>query len=166
MYNELNFLILDEPTNHLDLASREWLEDLLDGFSGVILFVSHDRYFVTRFATRVWEMENGLIQDFKMGFEPYRERKKQLEESARAQGKPEKREIPAAKPAASAQNSDPLKNTGRDQKKQERIRENARREAGSWNTRSAGWCDDRVQSLGYRSAALLEEKEKAEEAFL
>lgn len=168
MYNELNFLILDEPTNHLDLASREWLEDLLDGFSGVILFVSHDRYFVTRFATRVWEMENGLIQDFKMGFEPYRERKKQLEESARAQGKPEKREIPAAKPAASAQNSDPLKNTGRDQKKQERIRENARREAMALEYQIRG-LDAMIESKAsdYQALqALLEEKEKAEEALL
>lgn len=64
MYDPLNFLILDEPTNHLDLASREWIEEAVEAFDGTLLFVSHDRYFVERFATRVLYLENGQLIDF------------------------------------------------------------------------------------------------------
>ena len=64
MYDPLNFLILDEPTNHLDLASREWIEEAVEAFDGTLLFVSHDRYFVERFATRVLYLEDGRLTDF------------------------------------------------------------------------------------------------------
>ena len=84
MQDDVNMLILDEPTNHLDLASREWLEGMLEGFGGVILFVSHDRYFVSRFATRVLEMSDGQIRDYKCGFEEYRVRRRRERESALA----------------------------------------------------------------------------------
>ncbi|MDO5142391.1 MAG: ABC-F family ATP-binding cassette domain-containing protein [Eubacteriales bacterium] len=64
MYDPLNLLILDEPTNHLDLASREWIEEAVEAFDGTLLFVSHDRYFVERFATRVLYLEDGQLIDF------------------------------------------------------------------------------------------------------
>ena len=64
MDEKINLLILDEPTNHLDLASREWVEDALEEYEGALLFVSHDRYFVDKFATRIWELENQTIRDF------------------------------------------------------------------------------------------------------
>ena len=64
MYDPLNLLILDEPTNHLDLASREWIESAVEAFDGTLLFVSHDRYFVERFATRVLYLDNGVLTDF------------------------------------------------------------------------------------------------------
>ena len=64
MYDPLNLLILDEPTNHLDLASREWIESAVESFDGTLLFVSHDRYFVERFATRVLYLDNGVLTDF------------------------------------------------------------------------------------------------------
>jgi ATP-binding cassette subfamily F protein 3 len=64
MYDPLNLLILDEPTNHLDLASREWIEEAVEAFDGTLLFVSHDRYFVERFATRVLYLEDGRLIDF------------------------------------------------------------------------------------------------------
>ena len=72
MDDEVNFLILDEPTNHLDIASREWIEEAVEGFDGTLLFVSHDRYFINRFATRVWELEEQRITDYPMGFARYR----------------------------------------------------------------------------------------------
>lgn len=75
MEDEINFLILDEPTNHLDIASREWIEEAVESFDGTLLFVSHDRYFINRFATRVWELENGRITDYPMGFARYRQMK-------------------------------------------------------------------------------------------
>ena len=72
MDEKINFLVLDEPTNHLDVASREWVECAIDEYEGTLLFVSHDRYFVEKFATRVWEMENGTICDFPCGYAKYR----------------------------------------------------------------------------------------------
>ncbi len=72
MDEKINFLILDEPTNHLDIASREWVECAIEEFEGVLLFVSHDRYFVEKFADRIWALENGQIRDFKCGYTKYR----------------------------------------------------------------------------------------------
>lgn len=77
MYDPLNMLILDEPTNHLDLLSREWIEEAVEAFTGTLLFVSHDRYFVERFATRVIYLENGTYLDYTGTYEQflaYRER--------------------------------------------------------------------------------------------
>ena len=75
MDEEINFLILDEPTNHLDIASREWIEEAVEAFDGTLLFVSHDRYFINRFATRIWELADGTITDYPMGFAQYRAQK-------------------------------------------------------------------------------------------
>ena len=75
MDGEINLLILDEPTNHLDIASREWIEEAVESYDGTLLFVSHDRYFINRFATRVWELEGGTITDYPMGFARYRQMK-------------------------------------------------------------------------------------------
>ena len=72
MDEKINLLILDEPTNHLDNASREWVECAIEEFEGVLLFVSHDRYFVEKFADRIWELEGGRIRDFKCGYAKYR----------------------------------------------------------------------------------------------
>lgn len=57
-----NFLLLDEPINHLDIPSREMFEQALLGFEGTTLSVVHDRYFIERFATEVWWLENGIIR--------------------------------------------------------------------------------------------------------
>jgi ATPase subunit of ABC transporter with duplicated ATPase domains len=72
MKDEINFLILDEPTNHLDITSREWIEQAIEAYGETLLFVSHDRYFVSRFATRIWELEDGKITDFHGTYEQYR----------------------------------------------------------------------------------------------
>ena len=79
MDDDINFLILDEPTNHLDIDSREWIEEAVEAYDGTLLFVSHDRYFINRFATRLWELADGTITDYPMGFAQYRQMKAQEE---------------------------------------------------------------------------------------
>ena len=81
MDSKINLLILDEPTNHLDIQSREWIEEAVEEYEGNLLFVSHDRYFIDRFATRIWMLEDGHITDFKGTYQEYqaaKQRQKQL----------------------------------------------------------------------------------------
>ena len=73
MRADVNLLILDEPTNHLDIPSREWMEDALSSYGEALLFVSHDRYFIEKFATRIWCFEDGKVTDFRGGFAEFRE---------------------------------------------------------------------------------------------
>ncbi len=72
MQSGVNLLILDEPTNHLDISSREWIEEVLEDFEGSILFVSHDRYFIRKFAKKVCELEDGKLYSFDGDYEDYR----------------------------------------------------------------------------------------------
>ncbi len=98
MDQKINLLILDEPTNHLDIASREWIEAAVEDYEGVLLFVSHDRYFIDRFANRVWMLENRQITDFKGDYEAFKERQERLAQLQQAnkqpEPKPEKKEKP------------------------------------------------------------------------
>lgn len=98
MDEKVNLLILDEPTNHLDIASREWVECAIEEYEGTLLFVSHDRYFVDKFATRIWELEDGVIKDYPCGYAKYRS----LKENAAIRPvpqveKPAKKEKPVQK---------------------------------------------------------------------
>ena len=93
MDEEINLLILDEPTNHLDIASREWIEEAVEAYEGALLFVSHDRYFINRFATRIWELENGVITDYPVSFPRYKEIKEREKTLAQSQPKQEKKEV-------------------------------------------------------------------------
>ena len=72
MDERINLLILDEPTNHLDIQSREWIEEAVEEYEGNLLFVSHDRYFIDRFANRIWMLENGQIIDFRGSYAQFR----------------------------------------------------------------------------------------------
>ena len=100
MRDDINLLMLDEPTNHLDLLSREWMEDALSDYSESLLFVSHDRWFIEKFATRIWCLENGTIQDFRGGWAEwleYRRRQESLQQTAKAivrEKEPKKRTEP------------------------------------------------------------------------
>jgi ATPase subunit of ABC transporter with duplicated ATPase domains len=100
MQKQLNLLILDEPTNHLDIESREWLEAALSEFGGSIFFVSHDRYFIDKFAARVLELHNGALVDYAGGYEFFRQKRKETAASLVS------RSAPPTKPAAK-----PLRNT-------------------------------------------------------
>ena len=98
MDEKINLLILDEPTNHLDIASREWIEAAVEDYEGTLLFVSHDRYFVDRFATRIWVLEDGTIKDYRCGYEKYRSiLAHEAEKPKAAPVKAEKKEKPKAK---------------------------------------------------------------------
>ncbi|MGN0761834.1 MAG: ABC-F family ATP-binding cassette domain-containing protein [Aristaeellaceae bacterium] len=74
MLRKDNVLLLDEPTNHLDMDSREVLENALADFPGTILAISHDRYFINRFATRVWVLEEGGIKEYLGNYDDYFEK--------------------------------------------------------------------------------------------
>ena len=99
MDDDINFLILDEPTNHLDIDSREWIEEAVEAYDGTLLFVSHDRYFINRFATRIWELADGTITDYPMGFTQYRQVKAQEEAEKAEAPKPVKEKPVTERPA-------------------------------------------------------------------
>ena len=78
MLSEANFLILDEPTNHLDIASKEILEEALNNYSGTVLYVSHDRYFINQTATRILELVNQTFVNYIGNYDYYLEKKEEL----------------------------------------------------------------------------------------
>ncbi|MBQ8597081.1 MAG: ABC-F family ATP-binding cassette domain-containing protein [Lachnospiraceae bacterium] len=81
MLSESNFLILDEPTNHLDIVSKEILEDALNSYEGTVLYVSHDRYFINRTATRILDLTNGQLIGYLGNYDYYLEKKETLEQN-------------------------------------------------------------------------------------
>ncbi len=113
MGEDVNFLILDEPTNHLDAMSREWMENTLEDYGEALLFVSHDRYFINRFATRIWEISNGEIHDYKCNYETYKARQEHNSELQRLE------KSKAARPAEKTKPK-PVYNRERELKKVER----------------------------------------------
>lgn len=82
MLSGANFLILDEPTNHLDMESKDILEQALNRYTGTILYVSHDRYFVNRTASRILELSGGKLELFYGNYDYYMEKKRQAKETA------------------------------------------------------------------------------------
>ena len=83
-----NFLILDEPTNHLDILAQETVEAALELFDGTVLVVSHDRYFINEIVDRIWEIEDGTLQDYQGNYEYYvteKARRRQQTDAERAE---------------------------------------------------------------------------------
>ena len=75
MLSHANFLILDEPTNHLDIQSREILEEALQNYTGTVLYVSHDRYFINQTATRILDLTGGGLNSYSGNYDDYLEKK-------------------------------------------------------------------------------------------
>ncbi|RPD51649.1 ABC-F family ATP-binding cassette domain-containing protein [Paracnuella aquatica] len=107
--SKANFMLLDEPTNHLDIHSTELLVDALNRYEGSFLLVSHDRYFISKAANKIWEIVDGEIKEFKGGYEEYVAWKERMasRKSDAAPAKEEKKEVRAAAPRPVAQ---PVKN--------------------------------------------------------
>ena len=112
MDEKINLLILDEPTNHLDVASREWIEEAVESYEGNLLFVSHDRYFINRFATRIWMLENGQITDFRGTFEEYRAAQERAKAAASGKEKQVGRGLAPAEKEQSAKKEKPKRPGG------------------------------------------------------
>ncbi len=78
MLSKSNFLILDEPTNHLDITSKEILEEAIRGYTGTVLYVSHDRYFINQTATRILELKNQALVNYLGNYDYYLEKSEEL----------------------------------------------------------------------------------------
>ncbi len=153
MDEKINLLILDEPTNHLDIASREWVEAAIEEFEGVLLFVSHDRYFIEKFAERIWLLEDGRIRDFPCGYAKYRSI---LEHEAAAKAAPVSTPKPKKeKPKGGTKENDKLiRRLEREIEKQEQL---------------IAALDEKIEAAAadYQELTrLLEEKEAAEQTLL
>ena len=166
MRSDVNLLILDEPTNHLDIASREWMEDALEDYGEALMFVSHDRYFIEKFATRIWAFEDGQVTDFRGGFEEfreYRERQEAIRQAARA-AQPRAEKKPARK-KGTPEREKQLRRTEREIEKLEgHIRElDAEAEARGSDYQRLMEIDEEKSGLSAQLDALYEEWEELSE---
>jgi ATP-binding cassette subfamily F protein 3 len=118
-----NFLLLDEPTNHLDLRAKDVLLDAINKFTGTVIFVSHDRYFIDRLATRVFEVEGGHVHVFPGDYEDYLWRKQGGAEALAAASAPadETRAVPIPQPEPAKEDKARKVNPIKLKKMQERL---------------------------------------------
>ena len=77
LQQKINTLIFDEPTNHIDIPTKEVLEDAIEDFDGTLLFVSHDRYFINKFADKIIEFKDGKVTTYLGNYDDYKEKLKQ-----------------------------------------------------------------------------------------
>lgn len=94
MLSESNFLILDEPTNHLDITSKEILEDAINAYEGTVLYVSHDRYFINRTASRILELSAGVLTGYLGNYDYYLEKKTEASLSTLPASPSQKEDLP------------------------------------------------------------------------
>ena len=127
MYQKINTLFLDEPTNHLDILSREWVEDAIDDFSETMIFVSHDRYFIDRFATRIWLVEDGKIIDFLGGYKEFKEQRERQLQSEAAMREREKKAAKAEKSDKPVREDKPKSDNVRSREAERRRKERQRK---------------------------------------
>jgi len=106
-YTRPNFLILDEPTNHMDIPGKEALEKMLQSYTGTVLFVSHDRYFIRKVATGILDFANGKVTQYPFGYDEYL-REKEKRSTTEGVSK-----TPAAADTAASDSSAEIKNPGK-----------------------------------------------------
>ena len=119
MCGEYNVLLLDEPTNHLDLPARESLEAALKEYTGTLLFVSHDRYFINALAGKIYEIAGGGINEFDGTFDEYRELKEQEEQQEAASREAAEKKTKTVSEIAEVKN--PKQRRAQEAKRRERI---------------------------------------------
>ncbi len=137
MLSEANFLILDEPTNHLDIVSKEILEDALNAYTGTVLYVSHDRYFINRTAHRILELKDRTFTNYLGNYEYYLE--KRDERSAR----PDDTAPAAACPEHGSARADSSKQDWKAQKEQQAAQRKKENELKK--------CEERIEVLEKRN---------------
>ncbi|MES2703979.1 MAG: ABC-F family ATP-binding cassette domain-containing protein [Bacteroidota bacterium] len=120
-----NFLLLDEPTNHLDMQSVEMLIDALNKYKGTLIIVSHDRYFISKTANKIWNIEDGKINEFVGPYDEWAvwhndklKREQAAATAVKAAPQPKKEEKPAPKPNV---NDEQLRNMRKELQKQQKI---------------------------------------------
>ena len=102
MMSDANFLILDEPTNHLDITSKEILEEAISGYTGTVLYVSHDRYFINKTATKVYELSGKKLYCYNGNYDYYLDKREAVMNAEYAPVTPSSRDSSAAKQAPDA----------------------------------------------------------------
>ena len=88
-----DLLLLDEPSNHLDLDALEWLEDFLQSYPNAVIIASHDRYFLDRFANKIWELSDHTLYQYRGGFSAYQVMRQQRLEQTQQQAEKQQEEI-------------------------------------------------------------------------
>ncbi|SDZ50357.1 ATP-binding cassette, subfamily F, member 3 [Evansella caseinilytica] len=171
MMQKANLLLLDEPTNHLDLDSKEVLESALMDYPGTILFVSHDRYFVNRMATRIAELASEKITNYLGDYDYYLTKKLEQEEWRQLQAEKEAalEKTPASAPASSEKQTKHDYERDKELKKLERQRQRKvaelEKRIEEKEEQIAGWeeelCDPEVYQDHEKSLAINEALEKA-----
>ena len=169
MLSEANFLLLDEPTNHLDITSKEILEEALQEYTGTVLYVSHDRYFINQTATRILDLCNGTFVNYIGNYDYYLEKREELTKAYA----PEKEEhsVSLSEPSAAQQDWKAQKEEQARRRKAEnalkkaeaRIAELEQRDKEideEFNLPETGTNLPRCQELSREKAAVAEELEK------
>lgn len=144
MLSNANFLILDEPTNHLDIMSKEILEDAINRYEGTVLYVSHDRYFINRTASRILELTGQTFVNYIGNYDYYLEKKDILSVS-----------LPAAQQTASSADSESKADWKQQKEEQARLRK---------RENDLKKCEERIEKLETRKQELDEEMAKPDVA--
>ncbi|MBD5498331.1 MAG: ABC-F family ATP-binding cassette domain-containing protein [Lachnospiraceae bacterium] len=144
MLSNANFLILDEPTNHLDIMSKEILEDAINRYEGTVLYVSHDRYFINRTASRILELTGQTFVNYIGNYDYYLEKKDILSVS-----------LPAAQQTASTADSESKTDWKQQKEEQARLRK---------RENDLKKCEERIEKLETRKQELDEEMAKPDVA--
>ena len=144
--SKANFLLLDEPTNHLDIHSTELLIEALNRYQGSIILVSHDRYFVSKIANKIWEIKDKQIKEFKGGYEEWVEWNQRMaaseaanKQSAVASKEPPKKELQAApkQPVSSSAPKTDKSAVQKELQKQQKVFQKLEKEVAELNTQKA-----------------------------
>lgn len=146
--SKANFLLLDEPTNHLDIHSVELLIDALNRYEGSYILVSHDRYFVSRTASKMWEIVDHEIKTFDGGYEEYVEWKKRMAEQGARKPQQEDASKPAA-PKGSAASNKPLQASAPNDQKIRELKKELQRQQRTFQQ-----LEEKLAKLNARHAAL------------